>query len=94
MHPAFRLLLRVRQLLPVLLPHALYPVVFQFLKQYNDRILQFQQNQLFEVNRRQFYKELDDPRGSDQPTPDANEAREFWINIGTGQWNTEEMLVG
>ena len=51
------------------------------IKQYNDRILQFQQNQLFEVNQRQFYKEIDDPRGSDQPTPDANEAREFWSNI-------------
>ena len=51
------------------------------IKQYNDRILQFQQNQLFEVNQRQFYKELDDPRGSDQTIPDANEAREFWSNI-------------
>ena len=51
------------------------------IKQYNDRILQFQQNQLFEVNQRQFYKEIDDPRGSDRPTPDANEAREFWRNI-------------
>ena len=48
------------------------------IKRYNDRILQYQQNRLFEVNQRQFYKELDDSQGSDQPTPDANEAREFW----------------
>lgn len=51
------------------------------IKRYNDRILQYQQNRLFEVNQRQFYKELDDSQGSDQPTPDANEAREFWSNI-------------
>ena len=43
--------------------------------------MQYQQNRLFEVNQRQFYKELDDSQGSDQPTPDANEAREFWSNI-------------
>ena len=30
------------------------------MKRYNDRILQYQQNRLFEVNQRQFYKELDD----------------------------------
>ena len=47
------------------------------IKRYNDRILQYQQNRLFEVNQRQFYKELDDSQGSDQLTPDANEAREF-----------------
>ena len=29
----------------------------------------------------QFYKELDDPQGSGQPSPDANEAREFGGNI-------------
>lgn len=50
------------------------------IKQYNDRILQFQQNQLFEVNQRQFYNELDDPRGR--------------VTFGTGQCNPEEMLVG
>jgi len=32
------------------------------------------------VNQRQFYKELDEPQGSDQPS-DANEATEFWCNI-------------
>lgn len=63
------------------------------IKRYNDRILQYQQNRLFEVNQRKFYKELDDSQGSDQPTPDANEAR-VGVIFGTGQWNTEEMLVG
>ena len=51
------------------------------IKRYSDPILHYQQNQSFEVNQRQFYKELDYPQGSDQPTPDANEAIEFWTNI-------------
>lgn len=34
-----------------------------------------------QYNQRQFYKEIDDPQGSEQPTPDADEAREFWSNI-------------
>ena len=51
------------------------------IERYNDRSLQYQQNRLSEVNQRQFYKELDDPQRNDQPTPDANEGREFWRNI-------------
>ena len=51
------------------------------IKRYNDRISQYQQNRLFEVNQRQFYRELDGPKGSDQPTPDANETRKVWSNI-------------
>lgn len=50
------------------------------INRYNDRIVQYQQNRLFEVNQRQFYKEVDDSQGSGQPTPDANEARECWSN--------------
>ena len=51
------------------------------IKRYNDRILQYQKNRLLEVNQWQFYTELNAPQGSDQPIPDANEAREFWSNM-------------
>ena len=43
--------------------------------------MQYQQNRLFQVTQRQFYKDLDDLKGSDQPVLGANEAREFWSNI-------------
>ena len=51
------------------------------IKRYNGRILQYQQNLLLEVNQRQFYNNLDHQEGSNQPTSDANEAREFCSNI-------------
>ena len=51
------------------------------IKRYSDRILQYKQKRLFETNQRQFYKELDDPKGDEQPIRDAAESRQLCSNL-------------
>ena len=51
------------------------------IKRYSDRIVLYKQNRLFETNQRQFHKELDDPKGDEQPIPDAAESKQFWSNL-------------
>ena len=67
----------------------------------SDTMAEFCNTSRIEVNQRQFYKELDDPQESDQPTPDANEAREFWSNIwdrpvehrGDAGWLNDDLTI-
>lgn len=64
------------------------------IKRYNDRILQYQQNRLFEVNQRQFTKNLMTHREVTNRLLMLMKPESFGVIFGTGQWNTEEMLVG
>lgn len=51
----------------------------QKMQLYTEQILQFQQNQLFSNNRRQFVKDLGRNTKDDTP-PEAEENRQFWNN--------------
>ena len=52
-------------------------------RKYQGRVDSYTQNRLFEINQRQFYRELDEEEercgGDDQPV--AEESKQFWENI-------------
>ena len=47
-------------------------------KRYDDRVRQFHQNRLFNINQRQLFKELDGKCHNSQVGPEPAEARTFW----------------
>ena len=50
-------------------------------KRYEQRISQFRQNQLFQVNQKQVYKELNGGKQGDRITLNSEDSNKFWSNI-------------
>ena len=50
-------------------------------KRYEQRISQFWQNQLFQVNQKLAYKELNREKVGDRITPDSEDSIKFWSTI-------------
>lgn len=55
------------------------------LKHFAEKTLQHCHNTLFKTNQSQVYKELSGVTRSDNPSPDAKEARAFWSGIWSNQ---------
>ena len=51
------------------------------IRRYNQRNLQYHQNNLFRNNQKQFYKELDGKMDGQVEAPDPNESTEFWSKL-------------
>ena len=49
------------------------------IKRYDQRINQFRQNRMFNIDQKKVYKELN----SGEVIPDAEESRKFWFDIWT-----------
>ena len=65
------------------------------IKRYNDRILQYQQNRGYlRLTRGSFTKNLMTHREMTNRPLMLMKPESFGVIFGTGQWNTEEMLVG
>ena len=51
-------------------------------KRYQGRVHSYRQNRLFEINQRQFYRELDqEEKRCDDDQPVAGKSKQFWKNI-------------
>ena len=50
-------------------------------KRYEQRISQFSQNQLFQVNQKQLYKDLNGEKQGDRITPNSEDSIKFWSDI-------------
>ena len=50
-------------------------------KRYEQRISQFRQNQLFQVNQKQVYKELNGEEHNDRIIPNSEDSIKFWSDI-------------
>ena len=50
-------------------------------KRYKQRISQFRQNQLFHVNQKQVYKDLNGEKQGDRIIPNAEDSIKFWSDI-------------
>ena len=51
------------------------------IKHFTEKMLQHRQNTLFQSNQSQVYKELIGKTKTDNPSPDAAEAKTFWSGI-------------
>ena len=51
------------------------------IKHFTEKMLQLRQNTLFQRNKSQVYKELNGKTKTDNPSPDATEAKAFWSGI-------------
>ena len=52
---------------------------------YNQRNLQYHQNNMFRNDQRQFYKELDGKMNGQSETPDTKGSTEFGVSYGLNQ---------
>ena len=50
-------------------------------KRYEQRISQFRQNQLFQVNQKQVYKDLNGEKQGDRIIPNSEDSIKFWSDI-------------
>ena len=50
-------------------------------KRYEQRISQFRQNQLFQVNQKQVYKDLNEEKQGDRIIPNSEDSIKFWGDI-------------
>ena len=50
-------------------------------KRYEQRISQFRQNQLFQVNQKQVYKDLNEEKQGDRIIPNSEDSIKFWSDI-------------
>ena len=50
-------------------------------KRYKQRISQFRQNQLFHVNQKQVYKDLNGEKQGDRIIPNSEDSIKFWSDI-------------
>ena len=50
-------------------------------KRHEQRIPQFRQNQIFQVNLKQVYKELNEEKQGDRITPNSGDSIKFWSDI-------------
>ena len=50
-------------------------------KRYEQRISQFRQNQLFQVNQKQVYKDLNGEKQGDKIIPNSEDSIKFWSDI-------------
>ena len=50
-------------------------------KRYEQRISQFTQNQLFQVNQKQVYKDLNGQKQGDRIIPNSEDSIKFWSDI-------------
>ena len=51
------------------------------IKRYEQRISQFRQNQLFQVNQKQVYKDLNGEKQGDRNIPNSEDSIKFWSDI-------------
>ena len=51
------------------------------IKRYEQRIIQYRQNQLFETDQKKVYKELNGEADGESVIPDAEESKSFWNGI-------------
>ena len=51
------------------------------IKRYEQRISQFRQNQLFQVNQKQVYKDLNGEKQGDGIIPNSEDTIKFWSDI-------------
>ena len=51
------------------------------LKRYKQKISQFRQNQLFQVNQKQVYKDLNGEKQGDRIIPNSEDSIKFWSDI-------------
>ena len=50
-------------------------------KRYEQRISQFRQNRLFQVNQKQVYKDLNGEKQDDKIIPNSEDSIKFWSDI-------------
>ena len=50
-------------------------------KRYEQRISQFRQNRLFQVNQKQVYKDLNGEKQGDKIIPNSEDSIKFWSDI-------------
>ena len=50
-------------------------------KRYEQRISQFRQNRLFQVNQKQVYKDLNGEKQGDKIIPNSDDSIKFWSDI-------------